>query len=84
MQTHWSSPVTLSPGWDSCSTGNLSGKGRLFDNISILSTIKVLQKDPKKFGKIGMTFWFIALLSTLILTLRDLVRNHATIGYYKK
>ena len=54
-----------------------------FDNISILSTIKVLKRDPKQFGKYGMTFWFIALVSTLVLTLRDLYKTHAALNYFK-
>lgn len=32
----------------------------------------------------GMTFWFIALLSTLILTVRDLIRNNGALAYYKR
>ena len=44
----------------------------MFDNLAILSKIKVLSFDAKSIGKKGSTCWFIALFSTLILTIKDL------------
>lgn len=55
-----------------------------FDNITILSNIKVLSRDSKATNKMGMTFWFIALLATLLLTVRDLIKVGTTLKYYEK
>ena len=38
----------------------------IFDNIVVLSSIKVLKYDAKKMNKIGATFWFFALLFSII------------------
>jgi hypothetical protein len=43
----------------------------LFDNLAILSKIKVLEKDPKPFGKLGATFWLLALVFNFILVIKD-------------
>lgn len=47
----------------------------LFDNLNILSKIKILQHNPKKMGKYGATFWLLALLTNLILLIRNLAAN---------
>ena len=47
-----------------------------FDNLSILSKLGIINVDTKNMGKKGSTCWFIALISTLILTLKNLLRNY--------
>lgn len=44
-----------------------------FDNLTILSAIKVLKYDPKLYAKTGAIFWFIALIFAAIRTLRRLL-----------
>lgn len=46
-----------------------------FDNLNILSKIKILGQDPKKMAKIGATCWLLALLTNLILLARNLLAN---------
>jgi hypothetical protein len=46
-----------------------------FDNLNILSKIKILGQDPKKMAKIGATCWLLALLTNLILLFRNLLDN---------
>lgn len=46
-----------------------------FDNLNILSKIKILKEDPKKMGKIGATFWLLALLTNLVLLAKNLLAN---------
>ena len=46
-----------------------------FDNLNILSKIKILNQDPKKMAKIGSTFWLIALLTNLLLLFKNLSSN---------
>lgn len=46
-----------------------------FDNLNILSKIKLLDFDPKKMAKIGSTFWLIALVTNLVLLVRNLLAN---------
>lgn len=41
-----------------------------FDNLAILSKLKVINKDPKPYGKTGALFWLIALISNLILVIK--------------
>ena len=52
----------------------------IFDNLAILSKLKIVDMDTKSLGKRGSTFWFIALLSTLILTLKNIMVNLAKIN----
>lgn len=52
----------------------------LFDNLAILSKLKILNMDVKQLGKRGATFWFIALLSTLLLTLKNIFINFRKIS----
>lgn len=48
----------------------------LFDNLNILSKIKVLSgPDPKQMAKIGSTFWLLALATNLILLIKNLLDN---------
>ena len=56
----------------------------IFDNLAILSKLKILSFDPKSLSKRGSTCWFIALLSTLILTLKNLVINTKNITKSQK
>ena len=48
----------------------------LFDNLNILSRIKVLSgPDPKRMAKIGSTFWLLALVTNLVLLVKNLLDN---------
>ena len=47
----------------------------VFDNLNILSKIKILSYDNKQMGKVGATFWLLALLTNLILLLSQLSAN---------
>ena len=38
----------------------------IFDNLQVLSTVKVLNLDSKKMGKYGSLFWFIGLVLTVV------------------
>ena len=55
----------------------------LFDNLAILSKIKVITMDTKALGKKGATFWFIALLAQLILTIKNIIVNTKKIDKIK-
>jgi hypothetical protein len=57
----------------------------LFDNLNILSKIKVLNgPDPKTMGKTASTFWLLALLTNLALLLFNLWGNVKKVGELKK
>lgn len=43
----------------------------IFDNLNILSKIKILSFDNKQMAKTGATFWLLALLTNLILLLKN-------------
>ena len=45
-----------------------------FDNLQILSKINFLKLDAKKNAQIGSLFWFFALIFSLILDLRNLIK----------
>lgn len=47
----------------------------IFDNLNILSKIKILSYDSKAMGKWGATFWLLALLTNLILLVKQLLAN---------
>jgi len=47
----------------------------LFDNLAILSKLKVINKDPKPYGKTGALFWLIALVANLILVIKEAITN---------
>ncbi len=51
----------------------------IFDNLTILSKIKILDFDAKEMARTGANFWFLALLANLILTLKDLIKNYKQI-----
>lgn len=55
-----------------------------FDNLSILSKIKIISRDPKPFSKIGATFWLIALVVNLIVVVKDIFATLKTIDQLKK
>jgi hypothetical protein len=46
-----------------------------FDNLNILSKIKILGQDPKRMAKLGATCWLLALLTNLLLLIRNLLSN---------
>lgn len=56
----------------------------IFDNLNILSKIKLLSYDPKKMGKMGATFWLLALLTNLILLIKQLIANAEKVGRMSK
>jgi hypothetical protein len=56
----------------------------LFDNLNILAKIKILNEDPKRMGKIAATFWLLALLTNLLLLLKNLLANFAKGGELKR
>lgn len=56
----------------------------LFDNLSILTKLGLLSLDAKDLGKKGATCWFIALLATLALTIKNIVLNTAKISHLRK
>lgn len=47
----------------------------LFDNLNILSKIKILNYDSKQMAKIGASFWLLGLLTNLILLIKNLISN---------
>lgn len=47
----------------------------LFDNLAILSKLKIIDKDPKPYGKTGALFWLIALATNLILVIKEAITN---------
>eukprot|EP01016_Furgasonia_blochmanni_P024620 TRINITY_DN2655_c0_g1_i4.p2 TRINITY_DN2655_c0_g1~~TRINITY_DN2655_c0_g1_i4.p2 ORF type:complete len:179 (+),score=52.34 TRINITY_DN2655_c0_g1_i4:85-621(+) len=46
-----------------------------FDNLVILCTIKFIRQDSKKYNKLGMTCWAVALLVNLVQFIRQLVNS---------
>jgi peroxin-11B len=46
-----------------------------FDNLNILSKIKILSEDPKRMAKIGSTFWLLALVTNLALLVKSLLAS---------
>lgn len=55
-----------------------------FDNLNILSKIKILSHDPKKMAKWGSTFWLLALVTNLALLIRNLMANTHSLKKTKK
>lgn len=47
----------------------------IFDNLQILGTIKVLERDTVKLSRAAMTAWLIGILLTLVKLVRDLMVN---------
>lgn len=56
----------------------------LFDNLSILSKLGILKFDTKEMAKKGATCWFIALLATFILSIKNIIVNTGKINYIQK
>lgn len=54
----------------------------IFDNLVIISTIKLLKRDPAIFKKPAGSFWFLALLVNLIANLRILKKSEKQINFY--
>lgn len=44
-----------------------------FDNLSILSKLGLISVDSKEMGKKGSTCWFIALVATFVLTIKNII-----------
>ena len=42
----------------------------IYDNLNILSKIKIINKDPKSYAKTGSLFWLFALLINLITVIK--------------
>lgn len=55
-----------------------------FDNVSILSKLGILNQDAKSFAKKGATCWFIALVASLVLCLKNIITNWLKISALKK
>jgi hypothetical protein len=55
-----------------------------FDNLSILSKLGLITVDAKEMGKRGATCWFIALLSTFILCIKNIIINYLKISAIQK
>lgn len=49
----------------------------IFDNLTILSKIKVLKFEAKSWSRPGMTCWFIGILFSLLLLIRNLLGSFA-------
>ena len=56
----------------------------IFDNLNILSKIKILNYDPKQMGKMGATFWLLALVTNMILLIKQLIDNAEKVKKTKK
>jgi lipid-A-disaccharide synthase-like uncharacterized protein len=57
----------------------------VFDNLVVLCTVKFFKQDSKKYNKVAMWFWFLALLSGLIQSIRLVILlNHREIALAKK
>lgn len=56
----------------------------IFDNLNILSRLKIIEKDPKPYAKTGALFWFLALLTSLISIVKDIVTNEKRNAHLKR
>lgn len=56
----------------------------IFDNLNILSRLKIIEKDPKQYAKTGALFWLLALLTSLISIVKDIVVNEKKIEHLKR
>ena len=54
----------------------------IFDNIQILSQLKILNADPEFFGKWGMTNWSVSLVCNLIQFIRQLKQLNEQLAYF--
>ena len=46
-----------------------------FDNLNILSKLKLVNNDAKQMGKYASTFWLLGLLTNLVLLFKNLSEN---------
>jgi len=51
----------------------------IYDNLNILSKLKIFDKDPKAFAKTGALFWLLALLTNLVALVREIIQNEKKI-----
>jgi hypothetical protein len=56
----------------------------IYDNLNILSKLKIFDKDPKAFAKTGALFWLLALLTNLIVVVREILLNEKKIENLKR
>lgn len=56
----------------------------IFDNLNILSKIKILSYDSKTMSKWGASFWLLALLTNLVLLVKQLLSNIGKTNELKK
>jgi hypothetical protein len=56
----------------------------IFDNLNILSKLKLISQDPKQMAKMGATFWLLALITSLIIHLKSLIENVQQVNKCKK
>ena len=56
----------------------------IYDNLNILSKIKVIEKDAKPFAKTGAFFWLLALLTNLVSIVREIIINEKKRAHLKK
>jgi len=47
----------------------------IFDNLNILAKLKIIPKDAKQYAKKGALFWLFALLTNLIIIVKDILSN---------
>ena len=60
-------------------TRALFGVYWIFDNLNILSKLKIIEKDPKPYAKTGAFFWLLALLTNLVTIIKDIIENEKKI-----
>ena len=56
----------------------------VYDNLNILSKLKIIEKDSKKFAKTGAFFWLLALLTNLIAVVREIIINEKKLEHIKR
>ena len=54
----------------------------IFDNLQILSQLKVFQGNSDRWGQWGMTGWSISLITNLIQFIRQLFQVNEQLKYY--
>ena len=47
----------------------------VYDNLNILSRLKIIDRDAKPFAKTGAFFWLLALLVNLASIIKDIIGN---------
>jgi hypothetical protein len=55
-----------------------------YDNLNILSKIKIIDKDSKPYAKTGAFFWLLALLTNLISVVREIILNEKKLESVKR